>query len=186
MTTERDDHVPNRAAQTVAIPEAGLLGKAVNGLGLVFGLAILLSALILFVEVLLRYAFNSPTIWAHDTVIFLTALSFVFGGLYVASRNAHIRVVLIYDQLGPKKRRLCDVVISAICSLACAFFAWASWQSVSRAVWTPSGEIRLETTGSAWDPPYAGLVKVFLFVVLILLAVQFAVLAFSYFKKRSS
>ncbi|WP_299986125.1 TRAP transporter small permease subunit [uncultured Ruegeria sp.] len=184
MANQIDEHTPKRAGSTGAIPEAGFLGKAVNTLGIVYGVAILSSAAILFLEVLLRYVFNSPTIWAHETVIFLTASSFIFGGLYVAARNAHIRVVLIYDLISPMKRRVFDVVISLVCSFACAFFAWASWQSVIRAVWTPAGDFRLETTGSAWDPPTAGLVKVFLFVVLILLAVQFAVLAFNYIRNR--
>lgn len=183
---ENDEHTPKRAVAAGAIPEAGFLGRAINAFGIVFGVAILSSAAILFLEVVLRYGFNSPTIWAHETVIFLTATSFVFGGLYVAARNAHIRVVLIYDQLNSRKRRILDAVISAICSFSCAFFAWASWQSVSRAVWTPAGDIRLETTGSAWDPPTAGLVKVFLFIVLILLAVQFAVLAINYLRNRDS
>ena len=167
---------------TDAIPEAGALGKVINAFGIIFALAILTSAAILFIEVVLRYGFNRPTIWAHETVIFLTACSFVFGGLYVASRNAHIRVVLIYDRLSVAKRRIFDVSISIACSFACGFFAWASWKSVARAVWTPAGDIRLETSGSAWDPPTPGMVKVFLFLVLILMALQFAVLAFNYLR----
>ncbi|MFV1543292.1 MULTISPECIES: TRAP transporter small permease subunit [unclassified Phaeobacter] len=184
MASDSHDFTNERAGPTSAPPEAGTLGKIIDRLGIVFAIAILSSAAILNVEVVLRYVFNSATIWAHETVIFLTASSFVFGGLYVAARNAHIRVVLIYDLLNIKMRRLFDVVISVICSFSCAFFAWASWQSVSRAVWTPEGHIRIETTGSAWDPPTAGLIKIFLFIVLILLCVQFAVLAFNYFRKR--
>ncbi|MCK0103280.1 TRAP transporter small permease [Pseudohalocynthiibacter sp. F2068] len=178
ITNERE---PERVAE--AIPQAGAFGKVINAFGIVFAIAILSSAAILFLEVILRYGLNRPTIWAHETVIFLTACSFVFGGLYVASRNAHIRVVLIYDQLGAAKRRRFDVAISVACSFACAVFAWASWQSVVRAVWTPTGDFRLETSGSAWDPPTPGLVKVFLFIVLILMALQFAILAFNYLRK---
>ena len=169
-----------------AIPEAGLLGRGIDRIGILFAFAILASAAILGIEVVLRYVFDAPTIWAHETVIFLTACSFVFGGLYAAARNAHIRVVLIYDQLSASARRIMDVGISAACSLACACFAWASWTSVARAVWTPSGALRLETSGSAWNPPTPGLTKVFLFVVLLLLALQFAVLAVNYLRKPGS
>lgn len=166
-----------------AIAEAGVLGRIVNLCGTGFAIAILSCAGILFLEVILRYGFNRPTVWAHETVIFLTACSFVFGGLYAAARNAHIRVVLIYDQLPPRARRMMDAGISIVCSLACACFAWASWSSVARAVWTPAGALRLETSGSAWNPPTPGLTKLFLFAVLLLMALQFAVLAINYLRK---
>lgn len=161
------------------------MGRAIDRMGVIFALAILCSAAILGLEVVLRYAFNAPTVWAHETVIFLTAVSFVFGGLYVAARNAHIRVVLIYDALPPRVRRVFDVAISLACLAATAVFAWAAWQSVKRATWTPAGDFRLETTGSAWDPPTPGLLKAFLFVVLIAMAVQFAILAWNYARRRA-
>lgn len=160
------------------------MGRAIDRLGVVFAVAILCSAAILGLEVFLRYLFNAPTIWAHETVIFLTAISFTFGGLYVAARNAHIRVVLFYDHLAPKMRRRFDVGISLACMVSAAAFSWAAWQSVKRAVWTPAGDFRLETTGSAWDPPTPGLLKVFLFLILIVMALQFAVLAWNYARQK--
>lgn len=51
---------------------------------------------------------------------------------------------------------------------------------MKRAAWTPAGEFRLETSGSAWNPVYPGLLKVFLLVVLVALALQFVVLAINY------
>jgi TRAP-type C4-dicarboxylate transport system permease small subunit len=166
-------------------PAAGLLGRVVNRGGIVFALAILASAGILGLEVVLRYVFNAPTTWAHETVIFLNACAFVFGGLYVVARDAHIRVVLIYDQLPARIRRIFDVAISVACLIATTFFAWAAWQSLVRAVWTPTGEFRLESSGSAWDPPTPGLLKIFLFAILIVMAVQFAVLAWNYARGRT-
>ena len=165
-------------------PEAGRLGRAINAGGIVFAIGILASAGILGLEVVLRYVFNAPTTWAHETVIFLTAFAFVFGGLYVVARDAHIRVVLIYDTLSPRVKQAFNVGISLTCLAATAFFAWAAWQSLERAVWTPTGEFRLESSGSAWNPPTPGLLKIFLFVVLIVMAVQFAVLAWNYARGR--
>ena len=167
-----------------AIPEAGLLGRGIDRLGIIFALAILASAAILGIEVVLRYGFNAPTIWAHETVIFLNATAFVYGGLYVVSRDAHIRVVLIYDQLSRPWRRIFNVGISLICLVATAFFGWAAWQSLVRAVWTPTGAIRLESSGSAWDPPTPGMLKIFLFTILVVMAVQFAILAWGYLTKQ--
>ena len=163
-----------------AIPEAGLLGRAVNALGGVFALAIVASAAILIVEVALRYGLNRPTIWGHETVIFLTAITFTFGGLYVASRDRHIRVVLIYDALGPRARRVLNVVLSVVNTLACLIFAVASWRVAEAAMFTPQGQFRFDTTGSAWNPPTPGMMKLFLFVTMIFLTLQFARLAWGY------
>ena len=168
-----------------AIPESGLLGRAINALGLIFALGILSSAFILLIEVVARYGFNSPTRWAHETVIFLNACAFVFGGLYVVARDGHIRVVLIYAKLSHGIRRIFDVVISLACLMASMFFGWAAWSSLERAVWTPSGEIRLETSGSAWNPPTPGLLKIFMFIVLVVMSIQFAILVFNYLRKKA-
>ncbi|MCA0928267.1 TRAP transporter small permease subunit [Ruegeria profundi] len=167
-----------------SIPEAGALGRLVTRLGDVFAIAIVLSACALIFEVVMRYGFNAPTKWAHETVIFLTAITFVFGGLYAAATNKHIRVVLIYDLLTPQLRRAFNIGISLVCATATALFSWAAWLVVQRAVWTPAGEFRLETSGSAWDPPTPGLMKLFLMCILILMSVQFAVLAVNYLRRK--
>jgi len=169
-----------RKADAGADPHAGALGKGVQAVGIVFALGILSSAGILIIEVGLRYIFNAPTIWAHETVIFLNALAFVFGGLYVSSRNTHIRVVLIYDVLSKPVRRYFNIGISVACFCATTFFAWAAWKGVQRAVWTPTGQFRFETSGSAWNPPTPGLLKVFLLFILMIMAAQFLIYIVSY------
>lgn len=179
---EEDD--PLHREQPEAIPESGHLGKSIQNVGILFAVGILISAALLFFEVIMRYAFNSPTTWVHETVVFLNASAFVFGGLYAAALDKHIRVVIFYERLKSGLRRSFDIGISVACLIASGFFAWASWQSVKRAAWTPQGEFHLETSGSAWNPPYPGLLKIFLFVILILLAVQFAVLALNYARAK--
>ncbi len=161
-----------------------MLGRVIDRLGIVFAIGIIAAMLILIQEVVLRYFFNSPTIWAHETTVFLAGVAFIFGGLYCTARDSHIRVVLIYDQLGPRLRRVFDIVISIVCALAAAMFTWAGWIMVSRAAFTPAGDFRLERSGSAWDPIYPGVIKVFLMVVLGVMTVQFVILAINYARGR--
>ncbi len=163
-----------------SIPEAGRFGAWVNRLGIIFAIGILVAAAILVLEVFMRYVFNSPTLWAHETVIFLTATSFIFGGLYAVARDEHIRVVIIYDQLKGNARRFMNVVISIVNLTAALVFSWAAWQMVKKAVITPGGDFRLETSGSAWNPPFPGILKLFLLFILILIAIQFLILAYHY------
>ncbi|WP_413205300.1 TRAP transporter small permease subunit [Rhodospirillum sp. A1_3_36] len=163
-----------------AVPEAGLLGRLINAGGNVFAVGIILSALVLLTEVFLRYVFNSPTIWAHETTTFLCALAFLYGGLFCAARDSHVRVVLIYGMLSPRVRGVFNIVISALSCLAAGCFSYAAFFMVEKAIFAPSGEVRLETSGSAWDPPIPALVKIFLLCMLILLTAQFLVLTVNY------
>ena len=169
---------------TRSIPETGFLGRWVIKAGPIFAYGILISMAVLMMEVVLRYVFHAPTIWAHETTTFLTALSFVFGGLYCIANNRHIRVVMLYDRLTVKWRRIFDVIISLINFIAAGFLAWAAWQMVQRAAFAPDGTIRIQTSGSAWDPVFPGILKIFLLIVLILMALQFAILSVNYFRRR--
>ncbi|PRD44825.1 C4-dicarboxylate ABC transporter permease [Phyllobacterium phragmitis] len=172
------------AGSVSAAPEAGLMGRVVDKVAYVFAAGIVLAAAILLLEVFLRYVFNSPTIWAHETTIFLCGIAFVFGGLYCTCRNTHIRVVLLYDNFSPGLRRVADITISLVSALASAFFAYAAYHMVERAVITPSGAVRLETTGSAWSPPTPALIKIFILITMVLLVLQFLILAFNYAKRK--
>lgn len=175
---------PEHPAENGAIPEAGVIGRLIDRVGILFAIGIVLSMAILINEVLLRYVFNSPTIWAHETTIFLCGIAFIYGGLYCTVRDKHIRVVLIYDVIPPRIRRIFDIVISLVCAAASAMFAWAAWIMVQRAAFRPDGSFRLESSGSAWDPVFPGLVKVFMLLVLAVMAVQFIILAINYAKGR--
>ncbi len=181
MTEQHD--VPERDSGG-PIPQAGALGRWIDRGGLAFAIGIIIAAAILIQEVVLRYVFNNPTVWAHETTVFLCGIAFIYGGLYTAARDNHIRVVLIYDALAPRLRRIFDVVISIVCGIASAFFAWAAWLMVERAAFRPDGSFRLERSGSAWDPVYPGLLKVFMMLVLGVMTVQFAILAWNYARGR--
>lgn len=178
-----EDIVEHALADDTFVEEAGLIGRIVERTGIIFAMAFLASMAILIFEIFMRYALNSPTLWAHETTIFLCAISFVFGGLFCVSRDRHIRVVLVYDHVGPRIRRILDVVISILCAISAGFFAWASWQMVKRSWWTPGGDIRLEGTGSAWNPPTPALLKGFLFAVMIIMALQFVILAYNHARR---
>lgn len=176
--------VPELLTENGTIAQAGFIGRIIDRLGIFFAIGIVLSMAILINEVLLRYVFNSPTIWAHETTIFLCGIAFIYGGLYCTVRDKHIRVVLIYDVIPPRIRRIFDIVISLVCAAASAMFAWAAWIMVQRAAFRPDGSFRLERSGSAWDPVFPGLLKVFMLLVLSVMALQFIILAINYAKGR--
>lgn len=176
---------PTRKVDRGAVPEAGAFGRVINTVGFAFAVAICAAAAILLVEVFLRYVLNSPTIWAHETTTFLCGISFLYGGLYCASRNSHIRVVLIYDILPRKVRRIVNIVISFASFIAAGFFTYAAWIMTDKALFTPMGDFRMERSGSAWNPPTPALVKTFLLIVMILMTIQFLILTWNYIRRAA-
>ncbi len=166
--------------------EAMWFGRMIDRLGIIFAFGFLLSMTVLMIEIFMRHLFNAPTLWAHETTTFLCAIGFVFGGLYCASHNKHIRVVPLYDYVSAKTRRLLDIFIYITCAGATAFFSYAAWTSVKRAIMMPDGSFRFETSGSAWNPPAPALLKIFLFIILIGLTLQFIAYAISHIRNISS
>jgi TRAP-type C4-dicarboxylate transport system permease small subunit len=85
-----------------------------HGLSVLFMLAVLLTTY----EVVMRYVFNSPTIWVHDMVTVLTATAFVFGGALASQQRNHIQMASYADRLPPRWAARVDV----LCHLLTAAF----------------------------------------------------------------
>jgi len=173
----------NTLADERAIPEAGRLGRAIQKGGVFVASMFVVSAAIIIYEIFMRYVLDSPTLWVTETTIFICAVAFIYGGLYCVARDRHIRVVLIYDHLPYAWRRVFDIAISLLCLGCACFFAWASWTMVEKSWWAPGGRFRLEGTGSAWNPPTPALMKAFLMIVMIVMALQFIILAVNYARR---
>jgi len=164
------------------VPQDGL-SRLLVPLGPPVAVAFLVVTAISFYEVVMRYVFNAPTQWVHETTITLTAICFAFGGAYCLATDRHIRVVLLYDAVGPRARRGLDVAISLVGALACALMAWAAWDLAHKAFFTPQGGFRIETSGSAWNPPTPAIVKAVLFVTLCLMCGQFVLQALRHLRR---
>ena len=172
--TQRADLTPEESLYEEPVPP-DLMAKGVAWLGHFFAWMFVACMLFLIFEVVMRYVFNSPTIWAHETTTYLCAACFVYGGLHSVSRNGHIRIVLLYDHISDATRRWFDVVIYTICGAATAMFSVAIWPTVVAGFYNPAGRFRMITTGTAWNPPFPALLRVFLFIALVAMTVQFAV-----------
>jgi TRAP-type mannitol/chloroaromatic compound transport system permease small subunit len=133
-----------------------------RSLSWVFLVAVILTAW----EVLLRYGFNSPTIWVHDLVIALSALAFIFGGAYALQRQEHIRISSVYDHLSPLWRHVCDLLNALAIIVFMAAFGWAAWHQALTAI--EFGE----TSGRAWDVPIPVVLKTALALGVTLMILQ--------------
>ena len=137
-----------------------------------FAWAIFVAFLISVVEVVSRYVFNSPTFWAHETTSFLIAAVFLIGGPVALARDKHIRVRMFYDAVGPKRKRVLDIVNSLIALVFFGGLAFTSWIMVSKSWFTPTGAFHLEGTGTSWNPPTPALLKLLVLICVVVMFVQ--------------
>jgi TRAP-type mannitol/chloroaromatic compound transport system permease small subunit len=71
----------------------------------------LLLPLVLFIayEVVMRYAFNRPTLWVFDMSYFLSSLVVSLGAAYTLQRKGHVSVDVFYERFPERVRALIDV-----------------------------------------------------------------------------
>ena len=143
-------------------PDDRLSKQIGEKLSIVFLAAVLITAF----EVVMRYVFNSPTIYVHDSAIALSAVGFIFGGAYALQRREHIRISVIYDLLPRPAQRLCDAITLAVTTFFVAVLTYAASKMALTSLKL------METSGRAWDVPIPAFLKTMLAVGAALMLAQ--------------
>ena len=81
------------------------------GMGKAFAWCILILTLSTCYEVFVRYALNSPTVWAFDMSVQMYGALFMMGGAYAMSQDAHVRGDVIYRLMPPKVQASIDLLL---------------------------------------------------------------------------
>jgi len=71
---------------------------------------ICVGIIMLSTEVVLRYIFNSPTVWAHGYTQRFFGGYFVLIGAYTLVKKGHVRVDVIYGHVSEKMKAILDLV----------------------------------------------------------------------------
>jgi len=61
-------------------------------------------------EVVARYLFNAPTIWAFDATYMLYGALFMLGAAYALHKGAHIRTDFFWEQFSARKKGWIDAL----------------------------------------------------------------------------
>jgi C4-dicarboxylate transporter DctQ subunit len=155
-------------------PVARLARRLGVGLSWCFALVVVLTAY----EVVMRYVFNRPTIWVHDTTIALSAICFVIGGAYALQADIHIRINVLAELLPGQARRWVDFFCHVAASVFLAALTYAATIQASRSV------ALMETSGRAWDVPIPALLKTVLAAGTALMTIQALLLAWTSLRRR--
>lgn len=160
------------AAHYTPEPEKTFIDRAILAGGQPISWLFAVATVISIYEIVARYFFNAPTIWAHETVIGLIAICYLYGGIQCFASDKHIRIGLIYFGTSGSTRRLLDLVNSSLTLLFAGAIAYAAWTMTDKAWFTPTGDLRLERSGSAWNPMIPAFVKMALFITALTLFAQ--------------
>ena len=71
--------------------------------------ACLALVLVLCFEVMMRYVFDAPTIWAHEMSTSLGVIIVCLGWSFVHLRRGHVRVDVFYSRLSSRGKGIIDV-----------------------------------------------------------------------------
>ena len=99
-------------------------------------------------EVVSRYIFNAPTIWAYDVTYMLAGTLFMLGSAYALRNGSHVRADFLLSALRPRWQALVDLVLYLVVyfpAIALFFmsslgFATQSWQQLEtypQSPWVP-------------------------------------------------
>jgi len=90
------------------------------------------TVLVTFAVVVLRYVFNSGSIALQEFISYLHASVFMLGAAYTLKHDGHVRVDIIYRDLGPRAKawiNLCGTLLMLM--PVCAFILYVSWEYVA-------------------------------------------------------
>ncbi len=110
-----------------------------------------LMTVITFVNVILRYLFNSSLIWGLEVVLILFAWLVLFGVSYGVRVTAHLGVDALTNILPPALRRGVALVAAGLCIAYAGLLLKGAWD-----YWAPFAELPPTTgrwfpTGIDWD-----------------------------------
>ncbi len=102
---------------------------------------------LLIVEVIRRYLFNAPTVWANELTQMLFGAYIVLAGGYILASEGHVNVDILYSRLSRKTQAILDIITSVLFFLFCMMMVYyggsLAWESLST----------FEHSQSAWNPP---------------------------------
>lgn len=76
--------------------------------GRLISLLIYFLTFILLYDVMMRFVFNSPTIWAHELSLHLFGAYAVLAGPYVLLHDQHVKIDIIYNRFSKRGRAVLD------------------------------------------------------------------------------
>lgn len=94
----------------------------------------LLAVFAYYFEVIGRYVFNSPTNWVHESTFLMFGMQYMVAGAYAYRGESHVRVDLLYTNLPPRGKAICDIIGAFFVLIFLFVMVWTGWTFASQAI----------------------------------------------------
>jgi len=115
--------------------------------GKVVSLLIFPVIVVIIYEVVMRYVFDAPTLWAHESSQLMYGFYGIMGGAYCLQQKSHVNVELLYARFSLRGRAFLDILTSPLFFMFCVVFILEGLGIGLRSL------NMLEHSSSAWAPP---------------------------------
>lgn len=107
----------------------------------------LLAVVIITFEVVMRYVFNRPTNWGHESMTLIFGMQYILCGAYAHYARAHVRVDVLYQSLSERNKAWMDAVTALLFFLYVGVMTYTAWFFYwdSQMMW--------EVSFTDWAPP---------------------------------
>ena len=129
-------------------------------------IAVVSIVVVMFYEVVSRYVFNAPTLWANELSLWLAGFVFMLAGLYAMQQRSHIRIYVIYDMFPRWAQKASDVLSVSLLWVFTVSLIWGGFNESYGKL------MRMETFGTAWDPPIPATIKPAILFIVLLVSIQ--------------
>jgi len=131
LPSEQAFHCPVVEAEHDDAREPFLFNRVVSHInGLAGELVAYWSVIAVFVyyyEVIVRYVFNSPTNWAHESMFLMFGMQYLLAGGFVLREGGHVRVDVVYNYLPKRGKAIVDVLTSVFFFIFVAVLLFTGW-----------------------------------------------------------
>jgi TRAP-type mannitol/chloroaromatic compound transport system permease small subunit len=109
--------------------------------------AIILIVFTMSIEIVMRYVFNAPTVWAPELTQMIFGIYVVLAGGYVLLCGGHVNVDIFITTVSARNRIKLDIFTSIVFFIFSGVLVYFGFSLAhdSIAIW--------ESSTSAWDPP---------------------------------
>lgn len=126
----------------------------------VISLLLVLMTLLVFAEVVMRFGFDTGSLWIQELTLHLSAWFVLFGVSYGIKVGAHIGVDAVVRLLPSTAHRVVSVLAILLCLIYCGLYFYGSWEYLYKMykigigledVPVPSFIVHLFSDEFAWD-----------------------------------
>jgi TRAP-type mannitol/chloroaromatic compound transport system permease small subunit len=112
-----------------------------------WGASIVVVTIAILYEVVARGWFGQATVWANETTVYLSAVTYLLGGGYALLKRGHVRIDLIYGMLAGRPKMVADLISFVCFAVYVGALVWVGTEMA----WTSF--LQSEGTGTPWNPP---------------------------------